>query len=188
MPVFIIPILITLWRWKGVAMTAKKIANVFAFNIAEGKMKGKYKLLLIEMFINIVVLLFIAVILPYFLEKNTIIILLASYYVASILWVLFHSIPNIICAIQNSFNPNDTLSCIIERESGFWTSMFFEGSIREAIVPIIGYMIIASVTYVVLFRFLAMPYFVQDATGMGIIDVVIASIYLPVKELIAYIF
>jgi len=107
---------------------------------------------------------------------------LVSYYVASILWGLFHAIPIIICAVQNLLNPSDTLDCIIEKESGFWTALVFGDRIRDAIIPTIVYMIVASSVYVILFRYLALPYFVEDATGMSIYDLIVAAVYIPITE------
>jgi hypothetical protein len=132
--------------------------------------------------------LFIALLLPFFLEKNTIKILLALYYIASITRGLYSSMPAIICAIKNLFHPYDTLDCIIEKREGVFVSIFFGRTIIDAIIPFIFRMLIASIIYVVSFRYLAMPYFVQDATGMGMLDIIISSVYLPIKELIVQVF
>ena len=160
----------------------KKTANFIIGSIAGSEIEEKYASMLFEMFLNIIVFLIIIFIGPLFLEVGTLKGLLVSYYIASIIWGFIHAIPIMICSIQNLLSPGDILGCLIERESGFFASFFFEGTIKEAIIPTILYMIVASVIYVVLFRYLALPYFVEDLTGMGILDLVISSVYLPIKE------
>ncbi len=186
MPI-VLTILIFIWRWRIAAILGKKIMNIFVSSKAKGRVDKKYKVLLIEMLINIITLLVITLILPYFLSLTTIMILLASYYMASISWGVFHSIPIVKCIIEKGLEHDEVLDCIVEKETGFWIYMFFGGTIKKAIIPTIIYMLIASIIYVVLFRILALPYFVENTTGMGILDVIVASVYLPIKEWIGYI-
>lgn len=178
----VLTIFITLWRWRGVAILAKEIMNIFVASEAQGKVEKKYKVLLIEMLINIVTLLVITLLLPYFLSSDMIMFLLASYYIASISWGIYHAVPIVKCLIEKGLKYDQVLDCILVKESGFWTYLFFGETIKKTIVATIIYMIISSILYVVLFRFLALPYFVENTTGMGILDVIVASVYLPIKE------
>lgn len=184
----LIPILMTLWRWRWVVILAKKVSNIYVASKAKSEIEGEYRKLLIEMAINIFTLLLISLVFPYFLEVSTVKLFLSSYYIASILWGLFHAVPFIKCLVQSSFIPDRTIDCLIESKTGFWKNLFYGKTIKESIRPMITYMIVASVLYVVLFRWLALPYFVEDATGMGMFEVIFSSVYLPIAELISYIF
>lgn len=190
MPVIAIltPILMTLWRWRGVAILAKQVSNEIVASKAKTEIEQEYRNLLIEMAINIFTLLLISLVFPYFLELSIVKLFLASYYIASVAWGMFHAIPFIKCLVQSNFILDKTFDCLIEKKTGYWTNLFYGNTIKKAIIPMIIYMVFASILYVVLFRFLALPYFVEEATDMGIFEIIFSSVYLPIAELIRYIF
>lgn len=166
----------------------KKLSEKYAEKKAKEKIYDKYQEMLVEMFLNVVVLFLLTFVAPLFFEINTVKNLIVTYYIFTILRGLFSSIALIDCGLGNGLDFNGILDCMIKKEVGFFGHLFFGNTIKQAIFPTLISIIASLILYVVLFRFWALPYFVEDTTGMSLFELVFNSVWLPVSGFFSMIF
>lgn len=165
----------------------KEVLDVLIPKKAKDEVRDIYQGMLAEIFLNVVALFLLSFVAPLFFEMNTVKNMIVTYYIFTILRTIYINLDTISCTKDNGFNIHGILECLIIKKRPI-IGRIWKSKIKEAILPTVINIIITSVLYVVLFRFWALPYFVEDTTGMSLFELVFNSVWLPISEFFSMIF